>query len=55
LFESFDDDDIAIAKREPTQHEFCEHAIGRFRADPEVRAMAVEGRSGQATARDEGE
>jgi hypothetical protein len=28
--------------REPTRHEFAEHALGRLRADPAVRAMAVE-------------
>ena len=28
--------------REPTQREFAEHIIGRFRSDPPVPAMAIE-------------
>jgi hypothetical protein len=31
----------AALGREPTACEFVEHALGRFHADPRVRAMAV--------------
>jgi hypothetical protein len=45
----------AALGREPTDHEFAEHALRRFCADAEVRAMAIEAAQRAAAARDESE